>query len=385
MISHGWAAPRAEACLSVLPPQVQSVQGGFRPTCKPSPQRSTKRYAARPWPLVANSVYRPVDRQVAQRKDTFHQCCGGRRQLDRLARQYFDYKAELALHQKKAIAYQDHFNDLMEAAHGTQFIRVRPAGAVGDRKCDGYLSRTDSVFQVYAPTTIRISDWIAKIDADFEGAKAQWERMRQWVFVHNQHDGLPPDAAKMILKLKGKNLTLTIDQWPPTHLLDITSHMSEPQLTALFGNPPREEDMRTLDRSDIAIAVSGLTRESAFWQPSGNDLPIVSPRKLDYNQLSEHPRRLITAGIAQTSMVEGFFNHHPDPNLRDRAALRMKESWLRLQSTVSPDAAFNELFDQITAHAQGSRGLTASLALLAYLFEECDIFDNPPPEWFGSP
>ena len=272
----------------------------------------------------------------------------------------------------------------MEAAHGVDFIRVRPAGNVGDRKCDGYLRRINCVFQVYAPRRVNTNRWLDKIDEDFHGAQKQWELMRAWTLVHNQHDGLPPDIAQAVLKLQDNNPQLTIDHWKPGQLLELSDNLSETQLIRLFGHPPREQDMRTLDRNDIAVAVRGLASEAVSWQP-GIDLPVVDPRKLRYNELSEPSRRLITAGIAQSSMVDGYFvNNVSDMNLRDRIAGLMKQEWLRLRPTATPDVAFHRLLDHISANAQGSRALTASLALLAYLFETCDIFDNPPSDWASA-
>jgi hypothetical protein len=305
--------------------------------------------------------------------------------VDRLAYIWFRSRAELALHKHKATAFQDHFNDVMEAVHGTDFIRVRPAGKFGDRKCDGYLQSTDTVFQVYAPARVELRSWLSKIDKDFTGAKAQWTTMRSWTFVHNQHDGLPADVTQALLKLKTDNADLVVDQWPPTHLLELSAGLSEDRLVWLFGHPPLERDMRVLDRGDIAEAVAGLAVESASWMPDAADLPVVDPRKLDFNQLSEYPRRLITAGIAQSRMVEGYFDNNPDPTLRDRAGMLMKVKWLNLQRrNVTGDEAFYLLYERVAGNVEGSREATASLALLAYLFECCDIFDNPPADWTGT-
>jgi hypothetical protein len=305
--------------------------------------------------------------------------------MDRLAYYWFRGQAELALHKRRATAFQDHFNDVMETVHGTDFIRVRPAGNVGDRKCDGYLRSTDTVFQVYAPARTKIGSWLNKIDEDFSGAKAQWTMMRSWVFVHNQHDGLPADVAQSLLKIKTENADLIIDQWPPAHLLELTTDLSEDQLVRIFGYSPQEREMRELDRGDIAVAVAGLALESTSWTPEAGDLPVVDPRKLDFNRMSDYPRRLITAGIAQAHMVGGYFDNNPDPTLRDRAAMLMKVEWLRLQRQgVTGDDAFHALYARVAANVRGSREATASLALLAFLFESCDIFDNPPAGWTGT-
>ncbi|MBB5808820.1 hypothetical protein F4560_008588 [Saccharothrix ecbatanensis] len=304
---------------------------------------------------------------------------------DRLAYWWFRHSAELALHVKKATAFQDHFNDVMEAVYGSDFIRVRPAGKDGDRKCDGYQQSTDTVFQVYAPSRVDLAKWVKKIEEDFAGAKAQWSSMRSWIFVHNQHDGLPPDTVQTLQKIKTANPALVIDQWSPTHLLELTVDLSEERLIRVFGNPPRERYMRVLDRGDVADAVAGLALHSGSWTSDAVDLPVVDPGKLDYNELTEYPRRMIMAGIAQARMVEGYFDHNPDPTLRDRVGMLMRAEWLRLQHRgMSGDEAFAFLYDRVAAHAQGSREATASLALLAFLFESCDIFDNPPADWSGT-
>lgn len=305
--------------------------------------------------------------------------------MDRLAHLWFRWQAELMLHKHKATAFQDHFNDVMEAVHGIDFIRVRPAGKAGDRKCDGYLRSADTVFQVYAPARVELRSWLNKIDEDFAGAKAHWGTMRSWTFVHNQHDGLPADVAQSLLKLKTDHSDLLIDQWPPSYLLELTADLPESRLVRVFGHPPLEREMRVLDRGDIAKAVKGLALESASWTPHAADLPFVDPRKLDFNRLSDHPRRLISAGIAQAHMVEAYFDNNPDPTLRDRAGMLMKLEWLNLhQCGVTGDEAFHVLYERAAANARGSREATASLALLAFLFESCDIFDNPPADWTGA-
>lgn len=307
---------------------------------------------------------------------------GGAAFVDRLAEVWFGSQAELALHRHKATGFQDHFNDVMEAVYGTDFIRVRPAGKSGDRKCDGYLQSTDTVFQVYAPTRVELNAWLKKIDEDFTGAKTQWPTMRSWIFVHNQHDGLPPDVTQALLKLKIDHADLTIDPWPPTHLMTLTADLAEDRLVRLFGYPPMERVLRTLDRGDIAKAVAGLALESSSWVPDATDLPIVDPEKLDYNRLSELPQRLISAGIGQAAMVESYFENNPDPTLRDRAGMVMRLEWLGLQRRgTTGDEAFHLLYERVAANVSGSRQATASLALLAFLFESCDIFDNPPTGW----
>lgn len=302
--------------------------------------------------------------------------------VDRLAYEWFQWQAQVRVLRLKATAFQDHFNDVMEVAHPGDFIRVRPAGSVGDRKCDGYLRSTDTVFQVYAPKTVVTKDWISKINDDFAGAKAQWVSMRGWTFVHNDHDGIPPDVAQTIIKIDKDHPKLTIDQWPPNRVCGLTTNLDFDQLERLFGKPPTEGHMRSLNRGDIATAVAGLAAESHSWHPGPADLRAVDARKIDYNELTTFPRTLLTAGMTQAQDVDDYFANHLDPTLRDRTAAIMKDEWQRLQAQgVVGDDAFHALHDRVTAAAEGSRQITAAIALMAYLFESCDIFDNPPSDW----
>ena len=52
---------------------------------------------------------------------------------------------------------------------------------------------TKSIFQCYAPDTMKELELIAKVDKDFHGARAHWAaEMAKSIFVHNDGRGLPP-------------------------------------------------------------------------------------------------------------------------------------------------------------------------------------------------
>jgi hypothetical protein len=56
---------------------------------------------------------------------------------------------ELKLRKCSRDAFQDFFSKLMERLHGSDFIRVRAFGKLGDKGCDGYLQSTGKVFACY--------------------------------------------------------------------------------------------------------------------------------------------------------------------------------------------------------------------------------------------
>ncbi len=54
-------------------------------------------------------------------------------------RSWWKIALELKLRKCSGDAFQDFFSVTMAEAHGSDFVRVRPYGVLGDKGCDGYL------------------------------------------------------------------------------------------------------------------------------------------------------------------------------------------------------------------------------------------------------
>jgi hypothetical protein len=115
--------------------------------------------------------------------------------------QRWQYKLAFELRIRKAygVAFQDFFSTVMEMAHGSDFVRVRPFGSLGDKGCDGYLSSSGRVYQCYGkaedapPNAAAI---VNKLSDDYALAAAHLTGvMKEWHFVHNLVTGLPITAV----------------------------------------------------------------------------------------------------------------------------------------------------------------------------------------------
>lgn len=116
--------------------------------------------------------------------------------------------------------------------------------------------------------------------------------------------------------------------------------------------------------------------------PSEPDLRPVPPDKLQRNLLSDHVATLLKWGMGRSSLVRRYFDAQPDPRDRDAIAqaFRMKYEELR-RERLAPD----EIFVALQKHVDSSEMVPAHrqeavLAVLAYFFEECDIFERVPVE-----
>jgi hypothetical protein len=138
--------------------------------------------------------------------------------------------------------FQALFERIMEK-HDRSFCRIKPGGPAGDWKSDGYATGDGTIYQCYAPETIRAGPTTRKIAEDFSGAQASWQgRLKRWVFVVNR-DALPAEVAAVLSDLKSAQApSPEIDWLTPERLWrEIVSRFSETALDELLGRPPPNE------------------------------------------------------------------------------------------------------------------------------------------------
>ena len=170
---------------------------------------------------------------------------------------------------KTADEFQDFFSEIMEKRYPTDFIRVRPWGKVGDRKNDGYLTSTRTLFQVYAPNELSSADCIKKINDDFTGALPHWrQHFDTWVFVHNsrKEGGLGPDVTKTILELSTKQPGVVVQSWGFAELRKLSFELPPADLCALLHLPATDEACLDWPCLCTQYIKSVIARGTAFFE-----------------------------------------------------------------------------------------------------------------------
>lgn len=294
--------------------------------------------------------------------------------MDELQRSIYVDRFRLAFHTQHGTAFQDWFVRLAGYAFGADFEEVRPYGPYGDLKCDGRRISTKSVFQCYAPDMIKEADLIAKVDEDFHGARAHWAEMTEWIFVHNDGRGLPPNAVQHLDSLRNAHAPLTIETWSEPELLALAMGLDLGQLQALFGPAPSIAIVDRLVMADLVPVIEALQRQD----PNAGDPPLTppSPEKLEKNSLSEESGFLLRMGRRKSRLVETFFRKSPRPDLGERIAEAFRMRYAELQALDLPaDIIFKHLQDYAGMDGEPKRQ-GAALAVLAYFFDNCDIFED---------
>lgn len=296
--------------------------------------------------------------------------------MDELQRSIYVDRFRLAFHTLKGTAFQDWFVRLAGYAFGPDFEEVRPYGPYGDLKCDGRRISTGSVFQCYAPDMMKEAELIKKVDEDFNGARAHWaDNMQEWVFVHNDSRGLPPNAVQYFDELRKSRTPLQIVTWSEPELLTLAMALDLSALQALFGPAASIAIVDRLVMSDLVPIIEALQRQ----EPDPNDAPLTppSPQKLEKNALSEESGLFLRIGRRKSALVDTFFRKSPRPDLGERIAEAFRLRYAELKALDLPaDAIFKHLQDYAGFNGEPKRQ-GAALAVIAYFFDSCDIFEDP--------
>lgn len=280
----------------------------------------------------------------------------------------------IAFLRSKGDEFQTLFERLMGLAYKADFMACRPWGNQGDRKNDGFLKSERRLFQVYAPNEIEAAKVSAKITEDFEGAKIHWGMyFDKWVFVHNATEGLPPHVQQLLLGFEQANPGITLEPWGLEELILIFRKLSLEDLESWFGLVPSEETKMELGFPELQIVL-----ETIADQPAANpvEVNVVPSGKIEANALSESVATLLKSGMVKAPLVGDFFSQWHDESLGERVAESFRRKYESIRGNYRPDEIFAELETWAGGVQRGSpKHQLAVLAILAYYFDSCDIFE----------
>jgi hypothetical protein len=289
---------------------------------------------------------------------------------------------ELKLRKSSGDAFQEFFSSLMGKLHGDDFVRVRPFGSLGDKGCDGYLQSNGQVFQCYGALNAdggKVAYLIGKMEEDFaKAAKALPSIMKEWHMVHNLVDGLPIEAVETLEALRKANPTCRFGFVGMDGFEERLFALSHPHIEDLVGAVATSTDTQNLQATELRDLIASVAAAAATVAFDVTTIRPVPADKLDLNDLPGHWRSLIAGGWQNAHLVADYLAKHPDPLVGEAIAQAFRVRYLYLKSQgLLPGAIMSALYEMVT----GPLGATparqvAAQALLAHLFESCDIFED---------
>lgn len=200
-----------------------------------------------------------------------------------------------------------------------EFIKVRPYGNIGDRKCDGlfYADDGSTVFQVYSPDELKQSEVLDKIDEDLDGAVKHWgDTLKEWIFVYNARRGLAPDIPKKILEQKQQQYPgVKLDQWSNDRLWEMIRELDIQKRSEILGAPagyeylffdsmPAAEELKRRLKTDSFVLVQDLHKPINLQQVSEAMAPARPFGAPFFIRPSYNETPWTDAALQQQSMVQ---------------------------------------------------------------------------------
>lgn len=298
-----------------------------------------------------------------------------------LKRSYYEVSFRSRFVESTGASFQDLFSTIMELRYPGDFARVRPWGKAGDHKNDGYLRSQRKLFQCFAPKEMKpLAKWLTKISEDFIGALQYWKKhFDQWIFTHNDINGLPPQVLKLLLDLSANHKPVIATHWGYSELLAEFNALSPENVATLLGPAPGMQDMVEVRVQDVMWLLDHVALQP---EPMTADVKPVPAAKLQYNQLSEAAATLLKAGMTRSEIVRKYLRGLADQTRYDRVAAAFRQRYQELRSEGrAPDDILAMLQKFIAGNAVPSPAhQAATLAILAFFFEACEIFERPPGE-----
>lgn len=297
--------------------------------------------------------------------------------------QRWQYRVSFDLRVRNAYgaSFQDFFSTIMEARYGSDFIRVRPFGSLGDKGCDGYRSTGGQVFQCYgkledaAPNAATITK---KIGEDYQLAGGHLGTiMKEWHFAHNLVSGLPIEAVQKVEEIKQAG-THVVGVFGPASLWIIVDELSEIELFNLLGPAATAEDSQNLKLEEVRLLTDSLMASISSGTILNGSIKPVPSDKLAFNQLPGHWVQLLTLASINGPYVQQYFEQNSDVELGARIAQAFSSRYLELkQEALTPGQIMDALYEQTTGMGSVTAvRQVAAQALLAYLFDSCEIFED---------
>jgi hypothetical protein len=296
---------------------------------------------------------------------------------------------ELKLRKSSGDAFQDFFSTMMEAAHGSDFVRLRPFGKLGDRGCDGYRQSLGQVYQCYGALdgdSGKVQYLVGKMATDFAKALAGVPSiMKEWHMVHNLVEGLPIEAVLALNELEKSNANHRfgfVGMEGFEARIFALEHSKIEDLLGVVATSRDAQNMQAAELRDLVANVEQAADDASFDVTTIRPVP---PDKLDFNELPSHWRSLIASGWQNAHLVSEYLGRHHDPLTGERIAqaLRVRYQYLKAQK-LPPGATMASLYELITGIGSVTPARqVAAQALLAFLFESCDIFEDDPAKVFS--
>ena len=289
--------------------------------------------------------------------------------------------------------YENLFTKVMGYSR-SDFQPVKPQGAFGDRKNDGFEKNSGRYFQVFAPEDFSTKETkvISKINEDFKGLHDYWQSqgvgIREFHFVLNdKFKGAYPSTDFALNELKKNYPTLQVsEKFLAKHLENEFFLLSDDQIFVIIGGVPDPENIETIDYGVLGEVIKFIDQQPTKPFEMGKLVAPPFDKKITFNGLVGTKSFLENAWY-QCGVLDSFFEFEGNFTkdfLRDKLNSVYVEAREKFANPTTPDTG-DQIFISILENiipsdinsVDNKRYREAAGVLMATFFDSCDIYEEP--------
>lgn len=293
----------------------------------------------------------------------------------------FNLHFNLAFKTNNQSKFEDWFVSMAACVYGADFEQIKAGGPSGDKKSDGRLISTETVFQCYAPESERTfrERAKAKIQDSFPEVTELWPNLKKWVFVHNNTGGIPSSVSDLLEELRSQYPEIKIlAPSPPDRFLKDNFHdrMSLQQMISLY--PAACRDFAAVTMEDIRPLLKKVIDERSTSPKISDFGDLPDEAKLQFNNLSPDAIHDLTRARPHVDIVDRYFSGMSNPQNASNLQAKMQSKYCESRDLGhNPDEILGIMLSYV-----GNDGTptvsAAAYVILSYFFDACDIFENVP-------
>jgi hypothetical protein len=292
-------------------------------------------------------------------------------------------------HREKAALPGTPFENYVESVllrFHDDFLNPTPAGVLGDGGSDGLADSGSILYACYGSNAKKDTErkLEKKIAGDFSRGLSSWESFTTWRFVTNANVG--PECLKQLTTLQtvhgeDSKRPLSIRLWGVEKLwLEVVSSFSADYMNELFPGAP---GLANLQLNDLVPLLDALTGEASPLD-GGSGISPVPYGKVEFNELPPSNRMELNSGRMFAPRIDSWFAESAQPDLHDTNAARFRAIYEEHKLVTNDPGPLLERIYVAVGGSDFRLDLTradAVYAVVAYFFDECHIFEEPPVDY----
>jgi hypothetical protein len=300
------------------------------------------------------------------------------------------------------MAFQNEFSRIMSLAD-SDFAPVKPQGNQGDWKNDGHMPTYGRYYQVYSPETFTESEAIKKLNEDFDGLALKWggtqvypNGIKEFYFVINDGyrvtPGAYPTTYDALATLKTLHSLEVCKPFLTKDLEDILFSLDDDKIISVIGFIPNPAEIKVLKIDLVSEVVGHIINNPIIKSLTQSWHDPDFEKKIVFNNLCLTANWLRDADYRRGT-VEQFFEMNGSffrQTVRDKLKAIYEDGKSQVfqagtnQVSVE-DQLFVYILNQVTPAPNDVTEMRhlkelqdAALVVMAFFFEACDIFEEPP-------